>query len=341
MHYTTEDAFSTAFKQAKPHGVYLLYGSENYLIAAWAKKITGQFGKDFSSFNMQKLDGRKLDCDALYDATEALPLMAGEKCVLVEDIDIAKLPAGEMKKLEEIVSDLAPSCVLVITARPPAFDAKSAAGKKFIKLVGTAGNAVELGTRSQSGLVAFLKSTAKKHHCEISTDLCKYILQTCENDMGALVGEMAKVCAYAGGGQLEARHVDAVVIPKTEARVFDLSKAILAGNTQRAMEILANLFYLREAPLSILSVLTMAYVDMYRARVAKNNGGSVADIMTKFGYKSDYRVRNAFGNRLSVEYLRRALDELYDCDRRLKSTGMDDKILLELTVTRLFALGAG
>ena len=159
--------------------------------------------------------------------------------------------------------------------------------------------------------------------------------------MGILHGEMAKICAFAGGGELRKEHVDAVVIPKTEARVFDLSKAILAGNTQRAMELLEDLFYLRETPLAIVSVLIMAFVDMYRARVAKESGAAVADVVKQFGYRGDFRVRNAFGTRLSAQQLRQALDALFDCDRKLKSTGIDGRILVEQTVTRLFTVCAG
>lgn len=337
MLYKNEESFSKAFKESEPRGIYFLYGGESYLIDAWAKRIIKKVCGDESAFNFQKLDGRRLDCDMLYDATEALPLMANVKCVLLQDLDASKINADAQKKLEELFSDLNPACVLVVTGRSPAFDAKSAAGKKLVKLAGENGAAVELGSRGAAGLTAFLKSAAKKNGCEASTDVCKYILQICDNDMNALNCEIGKICAFAGGGGLTRAHVDAVATPKVEARVFDLSKCILAGNTQRAMEILANLFYLRESPVAILGALSMSYADFYRARIARDEGKSAAEVIQMFGYKSEFRVQNAFNCRLSAEALRESLACLYDCDLKMKSTGVDDRILLEKAVIELFA----
>lgn len=340
MLYKNEESFSKAFKQAAPQGLYFLFGSENFLIDAWAKKIIAAVCGDASAFNFQRLDGKRLDIQLLFDATEAMPLMASEKCVLLDDLD-AKINAEQQKGLEELFADLNPACVLIVTAKSPAFDPKSAGGKKLIKLAEAGGNAVELGARNAAGLQAFVKSLAKKSGCEASPDVCRYILQICENDMNTLSAEVAKICAYAGGGELSRQHVDAVAVPKIEARVFDLSKSILSGNSRRAMEILANLFYLRESPVAILSVLTMSYADMYRARVARSEGRSAAEVAKLFGYKSEYRVQNAFSGKLSADSLRKCLEYLYDCDIKMKSTGLDDKILLEKAVMELLYVVAG
>ena len=339
MLYKNEDGLKAAIKGAAPQGVYLLYSGENYLIDGWVKKLTGSFGGGFSSFNMQRLDGAKLDCDALLDAVETLPLMAQEKCVLLTGLELSKLPAGELDKLLEIVSDVPDGCALIITGKTPGFDAKTAAAKKLIKACSDAGIAAELPSRSAKDMVTFLRATAKKHGCEMSADVARYMLGICETGMGTLYNETAKICAYAGGGEVEKRHVDAVAIPRTEARVFDLGKAITAGNSQRAFEVLHDLFFLREQPVAILSALASTYVDMYRARVAKDSGFTPADVVARFGYKGrEFRVTNAWGTRMTVAGLRGALDCLYDCDRGLKSSPVGSAVLLEQTVVRLLAL---
>lgn len=335
--YKNEESFSKAFKQSAPNGLYFLFGSENYLIDIWAKKIISAVCGDDSAFNFQKLDGKSFNIDMLFDATEAMPLMAAEKCVLLDDLD-AKINTEQQKGLEELFADLNPACILIVTAKSPAFDPRAAGAKKLIKLAETYGSAVELGSRSAQGLQAFVKSLAKRCGCEASPDICRYILQTCENDMNTLSAEVAKICAYAGAGELSRAHVDAVAIPKIEARVFDLSKCILSGNPQRAMEILANLFYLRESPVAILSALTMSYADMYRARAARDEGRTAAEVTKLFAYKSGYRVQTAFSGRLSAAALRKCLDCLYDCDLKMKSTSLDDRILLEKAVVQLIAI---
>lgn len=344
MLYKNEEDFAKAEKTRrpeaqKPQGLYLLYGSETYLIESWAKKLTAAFGGDFGSFNLQRLDGRRLNGDALIDAVVTLPLMATEKCVLLDDLELKGTPPAELDKLTSVLEDLPPSCVLVITGKPGAFDPKSAAGKKIIKLCGEHGCAVELGSRSAGGMTTFLRGAAKRHGCELSPEVARFILQTCETDMGTLSTEIAKICAYAGGGVITREQVEAVAIPRTEARVFDLSKAILAGNTQRAMELLRDLFYLRTDPIPILATLSMAYVDLYRARAAKDGGHSPAEVAARFGYKGrEFRINNAWNSRLSAGVLRASLQALLDADRRMKSTKVDSRILLEQVVVQLFLL---
>jgi DNA polymerase-3 subunit delta len=141
---------------------------------------------------------------------------------------------------------------------------------------------------------------------------------------------------YEGGVNKEHAASGRGVTPKTEARVYDLGKMILAGNPQRAMEILHDLFYLREAPIAVLAALITGYVDLYRARAAKDTGVSAPEVVSRFGYKGrEFRVNNAFGARISLPALRRSLQLLAECDRAMKSSGADDQVLLERTVVAL------
>lgn len=337
MRYQTEEALRAAIKANGPQGVYLLCGGEEYLVDAWKRRLTKPFSQA-GAFNLQRLEGRSLDVDALWDAVEALPLMAERKCVVVEDLDISKLPAGELDKLLDIVADPPPDCVLIMTGKA-AFDGKSAAAKKLMKAVEEHGSLVELSPRNQSGLVTFLKAEAKRQGCELSTDLANLILEYCGNDMNTLSNELCKICAYAGYGPITREHIQAVATVRTEARVFSLSSNILAGRPGKAMETLADLFELREAPIAILSTLIMSYVDLYRARIARDSGVTQRDFMNAFAYKSEYRAKNAFNGRLQAPALREALTVLCDCDRKLKSTGTDDRVLLEQAVIRLFQIG--
>lgn len=343
MRFTSEDAFRKALGGGGgAYPVYLLYGSENYLIEAYAKKLASPYTGGFSSFNLQRFDGGRLDMEALWEAVTALPLMADKKCVRIDDLDPARLSADELGTLRDILAGLAGDCTVLITARAPGFDARSSAGKKLVQLADEFGCAVELGARNQGGLVRFLQSAAKKNGCEIAPGECRYLAELCGGEMHTLLQELRKACAYAGGGPVTRAQIDAVAVPKTEARVFDLGRAILAGNPQKAMELVGDLFYLREKAPAILAVLVLLYTDLYRARVARDNGRQQAEVVALFGYKGrEFRVKNAFQScsSLSAGVLRRALDILCDCDRQLKSSAVDDRVLLEQTVIRLLAAG--
>ena len=337
MLYKNEADFSKAFAAGEPAGAYLLFGSEEYLIDAWKKKIARPFDRA-GAFNLEVFDGHAPDYEALYDAVEILPLMAQKKCVLVEDVDTARM--DDMDKIADIISYTGADCVLIFTGKD-AFDPKSAAGKKWIQLLTQAGTAVELGTRGAAGLLTFVGGVAKRCGCTLSAELGRLIIATCGQDMNLLRCETEKICAYAGFGTITKAHVLAVATPRLEARVFDLSKAILALNPKRALHILDDLTHVREEPIAVLGTLIMTYVDLYRARVAKNSGIILPEALAKLGYKGrEFRLTNAYNSRLSEQAIHRALEALYDCDRKMKGSGVDNQTLLEQTVMRLLQVGA-
>ena len=99
----------------------------------------------------------------------------------------------------------------------------------------------------------------------------------------------------------------------------------------------------REEPIPILGVLSSAYADLYRAKVAVTAGQPAdtlaADFKTTYARK-EFRLRNAARDcaRLSTDTLRRSLEVLAQTDNALKQTNADGRSLLEQTVVKLIRL---
>jgi DNA polymerase-3 subunit delta len=159
-------------------------------------------------------------------------------------------------------------------------------------------------------------------------------------DMSTLQNELNKVCAYVGSGEITRSAIDKTVIISIEAKVFQLSRMIVRGEADNAFENLANLFKLREEPVIILSVLSKAFVDMYRVKAIKEKGISYAKLSEDFpsAYKGrSFILDNAANDasRYNLAQLKNALDLLSNADRRLKSTNEDPKTILEELILRL------
>ena len=121
-----------------------------------------------------------------------------------------------------------------------------------------------------------------------------------------------------------------------------LSKALVAGNYEKAYEILDLLFAQNEEPVSILAVLSSAYVDMYRVRAALQSGQPVSELSKTFDYKGkEFRLRNAErdGAGMSMENaLWESLDVLLQTDVALKSTRTDNRLWMEELIARLLLI---
>lgn len=327
--------------------LYFLYGQEKYLIKHYAAQLTQKvMGKGYSDFNYQTFPTGTSDIDAIAEAVEALPIMAERKCVTVYDLNVESLPAPGLKKLYELLEDLPDTTVLVIAQSTLEMDVKkSAKWKKFLAVTQKTGTAVELAKRGAVALEKQLISWAEKRGSSLSASNAGMILQMCGDDLLFLSNEMEKLCAFAKDREITREDIQQVVTQNLETTVFVLSKALMAGDFVKAYQQLDLLFYQREEPVAVLAVLSSAYVDLYRVKAALESGEDPVKLSQCFDYKGkEFRLRNAErdGKRLSMETLRQSLRLIVEADVKLKSSRVDNRVILELLIAQLkMATGGG
>lgn len=322
-----------------PRGLYLLYGEESYLVEQYARLLARQAVEEgFDAFNLQRFDGQDMTVEALEEAVEALPLMAERKCVTVRDLDAAGPDAA---RLLTLIDNLPDTCVLVVwqmTLQPD----KKAAWKTFLEHANKVGTVVCFERKEAADIAKLLVSGAKRRGCVLSGEDARYLIRQAGNDLYLLLGELDKLCALAEDGVVTRAVIDRAATRSLEAKVYDLSKAILAQRTGDAFRLLHQLFALREQPLVVLGALSNAYADLYRAKVAQADGQDAAALAKVFKtYRGkEWKLTNALrdARRLSVETLRESLEILAATDTALKSSAADDRVMLEQTVARLCEL---
>jgi len=109
---------------------------------------------------------------------------------------------------------------------------------------------------------------------------------------------------------------------------------------EKNIKCLDELLYRRIEPVVIMATLSGFYIDLYRAKVANLSGKNTADIVKTFSYGSRaFVVDKAF--RESASYSEQSLVDSLEVLRRgdemLKGSRVEDSIILQQTLTRLFA----
>ncbi len=336
----TEAELKKQIEKADFARFYFLYGEEKYLVGYYARRIVGKAGAEGPrDFNLQKFDGGETGVDEIASAVEALPVMAERKCVAVANLDANALRGAEAEKLWELLGDLPETCVLVVYALSFDFDERRDKNwKKFLAKANEAGVTVPFRRLTEARLEKLVCDGAEKRGCEMTRRNAARMLGLCGSDMQTALNELEKLCAYAGGGEITAEEVDLLTVKNLEARVFDLSKAIMAGNSDGAYAILGQLFYQNEEPVAILAVLSGAYLDLYRVKTALQSGCTALEPAKYFDYaRKEFRLKNAGYNakRYSDEMLRQCLGALLDADVALKSARGDRRLILEKLIAQL------
>ena len=266
-------------------------------------------------------------------------MMSARTCVLLKDVPADALAQGDREKLMQILSDIPPTCTVVmwmdtVEVAPK----KSAKWRAFLKDVAPYADLLALDRRGSADLQKLIRSGAQKRGCSITPQTAGYLVSLVGNDLTLLLKELEKLCAYKGTGEITPQDVDAVAVRTVEAVVFDLSKAMFAADAARALSILAQLFRQKTEPVMILGALIACYVDMYRVKVFTLAGARPEDAAATFNYKGkEFRLRNAArdGRKMSLRDVRSCLEILYRCDTMLKGSGMDAQLLLERCITEL------
>jgi DNA polymerase-3 subunit delta len=322
--------------------LYVVAGEEKHMVRKAAQKlITQAAGEAFPEFNRNELDSG-CDIDALCDACVALPFMAEHKCVAVRDFDLFGRDQRDLDKLYELMEALPETTTLVLW-----FPTLSPGGRQaprwnsFLKKAEKCGSVLLLGRRSPEELRGELTRQAKKAGCTLPPKSLRLLLDYGGQDMNRLLGEMEKLCAYTlgmGETEITPAAIERLVPKSTEITVFLMVDALVEGNYQRAYSLLENLFAQKEKPTMILGAMASAYVDMYRVQGALDSGLQ-ADAPLAYGdYKGkDFRLRRAQKNlrRISGPTLCQCLSLLLEADLSLKSSRLQDRLVLDGLIARL------
>lgn len=336
-----ENELKQQIKTGDLAGVYFIYGEETYLKEFYVKKMKSKIvDSAFEDFNFHQYEGRDTSLSDIFQAADMLPVMSDRSFVLVHDY-----PFDSQKDVDDMLAyltDVSDTCVLVFWYDSITVDTiKQKKWASLTKAFAAAGCSVNLEKRTESELARTIISAAKKRDCSMDGSTARYLISVVGDDIKTVFNELEKICAFTKDGVITTKDIDSVAVKSLRARVYDLSKCIMKGDSNNAYSVLNTLFALREEPIMILSVISSCYVDMYRAKCANSANVDPMRLKEYFNYRGrDFVISNAVrdSRSMSVDNLRRAIDVLADTDEKMKSTAIDHRLLLEETVAKLLAL---
>ncbi|MCC8073906.1 MAG: DNA polymerase III subunit delta [Clostridiales bacterium] len=336
-----ENILKKQIKEGSFKNAYLIFGEENYLKEFYVSRLKEKLiDKTFEAFNFHSFDGKDIPLDDILKDAQMLPMMSEWNMVLVRDYPIEK-SQSDVKALTDFLSDIPDTTVLVFWYDVLEPDLKSARFKNIRKAFASAGDSVQLDRRSENEVAKLLVSGAKKRGAVLTSDNAKYLISVSGNDMKTLYNEVDKLSHFAVGGEITKEIIDNMATKCLQARVYDLSKAVVAGNSSLAYSVLDTLFSMKEEPIVLLSVIGGVYVDMYRVKCAKTAGFAYDDVAKHFNYRGrEFALRNATRDcaSLSELQLRNSIDAIFDADIKIKSTAVDKRLLLEELIIKLILI---
>lgn len=336
-----ETGIKEHIKSGSFENAYLIYGEEGYLKDYYVSQIKKRVIEPaFEAFNLHQFEGKDTDLDDIIKDAQMLPMMSEYNLVIVRDYPIEK-SKNDLKLLKEFLADVPDSTIFVFCYAAKEPDVKSAGFKNLVTAFDSAGAVVNLEKRSEGDVARLLVSGAKKRGAALDINNAKYLISVVGNDMKSLLNELDKLSNFANGGEITKAIIDDMATKCLQARVYDLSKAVVSGNSDLAYSVLDTLFAMKEEPILLTAAISGVYVDMYRVKCAKTAGNSYDDVAKNFNYKGrEFALRNASRDcaALSVGQLRASLDVIMGTDVKLKSTAVDKRLVIEEMIVKLILI---
>lgn len=308
--------------------LYLFHGEEAYLRDFYLNELKKRIlTPGLEEFNLHTLAGKEVSPRAIAQAVDCLPMMSERTLVQVTDYDLFKASTEHREELTALLADLPDYVCLVFVY--DLMEYKPDARTKLAQAIKAHGLTVPFPHQSQGDLADWICRRFRALDHDIDSELAKYLVFLCGDLMNALVGEIAKIGAYAKQKRITRQDIDAVAVPRLDAKVFQMTDAVLSRDFDAAARVLGELLSQQEAPIMILSVLGKQLRQLYTARLGLERHKSsqyLVELWKMHPYPAGKLMSAA--PHFELDWCRRAVTRAARTDLAMKSTGADSAELL-------------
>ncbi|MCR4721123.1 MAG: DNA polymerase III subunit delta [Lachnospiraceae bacterium] len=309
--------------------IYLLYGSETYLVRYCVRMLKkAALGSDENAgMNLDSYNDQNFDFKALAESAETIPFFASYRVILIDECKLSENTDAFISLLETM-----PDSTLIIMTEK-SVDKKT----KLYKAVAKYGYACDLSEITDQNRADFITREFRKYGKSISSSDAYYFMEYVGGDLYNLMNEADKVASLTEGrDRITRSDIEEVCFMQTENKIFDIMGEISVGHTENVMEICADLMYLKENPMKILRLLANEYLRLATLKELKNKGlsaGSIAQITKTPEWLAKKRL--GLAARMDTKKIKKGIELIGDTEQKVKSGDLDMQTGLEIMLAEL------
>ena len=300
-------------------GVYLLEGSEGYIMEKMAARIVSSIvPEDLKAFNLAIAYGGEVDLDEFIASASSFPFLADHRVLILRELE--KLRGG-WKRLVAYCEKPVPSSVVILLYNP--YDergGRSRAPKDFSRLeaaVRGAGKVIAFERLTSEDLRAWVRQEAKRIGVDIDSEAADVLIRSAGENLYELQNEIAKLALLFADREVRVADLASVIGSYRLNAVFDLVESIEPGGEARALGILQRIMESgAERPSTIIYHLTRHFLALLKARSGVPGGG--------YRYERAQRKVSSYAAREIVVWL----ENLRRAELLLKTSSFPEEALL-------------
>ncbi len=308
--------------------LYLLYGTENYLIKKEIDKILNANSIEkinVSEYNLE-IDNFK---DIIEDAN-TISLFADKKAIIVNN---SYLFTGKSIKNEndpelflDYFKNVNPDSIIIFIVDSVKLDER----KKIVKEIKKIGTVKDFNKKND--LTDILKNMFEGYN--ISIQDIRFMIDRCGNNLDILSQEVNKIKIYKDEDKnITKEDIINLTSKNIDIDIFGFVDTIVNKNKNKALEIYKEMLINGEEPIKILVILANQFRIIYQAKELYKQGYSGNDIATMIGIHP-YRIKLALKKAINYnsDTLLDYLEKLADLDYDIKIGNIESSLGLEMFI---------
>ncbi|SFL65821.1 DNA polymerase III subunit delta [Salibacterium qingdaonense] len=322
--------------------LYLLYGTEAYLITNIMEKITANtLAEEERDFNHSVYDMKEVPVETALEEGETLPFFGSGRVVVLKNCyfltgakDKEKVEHN-LSYLEEYIDNPPQETVMIFTAPYEKLDER----KKIVKKLKKQGVFLEASSFDEKNMDQWIERFCKTKNISITSGAKEKMMQLAGKDMMMLSSEMDKLTLYAGEEkQITEEMVEELVPRNLEDNVFELVDHVVHGRAEKAFRIYYDLMKQNEEPIKILTLLARQFRMILHVSQLKKTGYSRQKMASRLKvHPYAVKVAEEQSRTYAEPRLKEVLQKLAEADERIKTGKMDKYLQLELSIAGLAA----
>lgn len=317
MSLLTREKLRGELKAKRLAPLYLLFGAEDYLRDAAARRIADEAlrGAGLREFNEASFSLAGVDVQQAIAAAEQLPMMSERRVVRITDF--GKLREADEGALLRYLARPAESSVVIFVADE--LDRR----RKLSKTLLDACTSVEFATLSDNELAAWARDHLKKLKAEADERTLRQIIALVGTSVRRLVNELDKLATAAlPGGHVTMELVDALVGRSRELSNFELTNHLIAKDRKGALRTLGRLLDNDVEPVLLVGLLASNYHRLALAKELMAAGRPNAEVsrLVPMPYGKEREDFLATARRTDSADLARRISRIASTDLAIKTS---------------------
>lgn len=333
-------AFQKKLEQRAVSGLYLLYGSESYLLDFVTRYLKEDYLGEMSALNFTELTLEENNQVQILEAAETLPVFSAQRILLIKNCDFTKDGMGKYKTVYDALydyMDTLPESLLLIMIAPHDTIFKG----KFVKKVDAADRLVSFQKLDESDLNAFITRRVQRTGKKITTGAVRllgtrslYLDPHAKKNLYDVDHILTSLIAEEKGTITEESVAFMLPAPFTET-IFQLMDAVSQKRSHEALRIYQSV---RQGGIDVFGVFYMLVRhvrNLIRVKAylenPKNPSGPKYLSLSPFEYGKLAKSARDF----SYRTLYRMMRYLYHTESNLKRSPVEKDTLLTVLVMQL------